>query len=445
MGQARSKPLGSLTFGHFSNTITIPHSRHDQDDDLLLRHPSLYGLSDPDQALKRNPLNSAISTQTCFERADSGYLGGQGDLTADLVYIDQTYYGHAKRLPKSDTRPVPLIAMSFAEVATLSLHKAMKVIQLSSRTLTCLSSNIGLLTAMRKLDLSYNQLTELPKEIGYLQQLEWLSVASNRLTHLPDTIAYLNNLLELDLSENRLEYLPASIGHLKKLQMLLLPTNSLRSLPVDMAGMVGLSTLDLSHNPLDVLPAEIICLQYLRRLRLDDCPLLSIADVDLAHNPPSLKETCARIALRHRLHTHPLSDVLVRYLTSFKSCSCCGGPYWDTFVVRKRLIERNERRICLEYRLCSAHWTTDSDRILQMFGPLPSSHSLPPQPTLPPLLPLFYSNQRPCRPCNTENTEEEEPKKRPWRSHKKITTRTHSGFLNLSKLKRASSRNDKVV
>ncbi|KAL0080324.1 hypothetical protein J3Q64DRAFT_1644535 [Phycomyces blakesleeanus] len=321
----------------------------------------------------------------------------------------------------------------------------MKIIQLSSRTLTRLNSNIGLLTTMRKLDLSYNQLTELPEEIGYLQQLEWLSVASNRLTHLPVTIAYLGSLAELDLSENRLEYLPASIGYLKKLQMLLLSTNCLRSLPVEMAGLIGLSTLDLSYNPLDVLPAEIICLQYLRRLKLDECPLLSLADVALAHNPPSLKETCARIALRHHLHTHPLSDILLKYLASSKACSCCGGPYWDTFVVRKRLIERNERSVPLEYRLCCAHWTTETDRILQMFGPLPSSSCLPPQPTLPPLLPFPHSNQRPCRPCNTDAVEEEESKKRSWRSqHKKVMNRNHSGFLNLSKLKRASSRNDKL-
>ncbi|CAO3589647.1 unnamed protein product [Absidia cylindrospora] len=236
-----------------------------------------------------------------------------------------------------------------------------------------------------------NILTELPDSIGQLQQLEVLLISKNKLQHLPDSIQYLPRLTELDLSYNQLSHLP-SLGHLTSLCTLLLSHNKLTRLPSDLIGMKRLVTMDLTHNPLPVLPAEITRLSNLRRLRLDHChKLLSLdehvqMEVELVHDPPSLKEICARKVLvllssssnvnsnskmdRYSVTTTKLERLtghLIPYLASANTCSSCHGPYFESHVIRRRLIEKNDLWIPLEYTLCSAHWSDEKDRLLNMF------------------------------------------------------------------------------
>lgn len=226
-----------------------------------------------------------------------------------------------------------------------------------------------------------------------MQQLENLSVAHNQITFIPDTICHLVHLTDFNLSHNQLEHLTPFISHLKGLQTLQLGHNQLQELTVSVERLCNLTLLDLSYNPIHVLPAEITQLPFLRRLRLDGCPFTNSLDqpFELAHDPPSLLETCARYIIKneHQVLSSVmrsnkqaknkamatketlkslLSDPLYHYLSTFSACSHCQGPYFESFVKRGRWIERNDVWVPLEYRLCSAHWSDESDRVYAMFS-----------------------------------------------------------------------------
>ncbi|KAG1455377.1 hypothetical protein G6F56_007078 [Rhizopus delemar] len=256
-------------------------------------------------------------------------------------------------------------------VKDITMNKQKKMLDLSEKNICSLTPNISLLTRIKKLDLSNNHLNELPEAIGYLCQLEQFSVAHNNLSYLPDSLCHLSRLKDFELSHNRLISITPHIGHLSRLQSLYLNHNQLTNLPFALEGLSSLVLLDLSHNPISVLPAQIIQLPYLRRFRLDGCPLATDIDhFSLSHDPPSLLEICARsiISLKKEKTNHSLPDTLSQYLTSYSICHHCRGPYFDSFISRARWVERNETWIPLEYRLCSAHWSDESDRIFATFS-----------------------------------------------------------------------------
>ena len=237
-----------------------------------------------------------------------------------------------------------------------------------------------------------------------MSNLESLILSRNRLQQLPDTIGYLSNLVELDVSYNELEELTPCIGHLERLKTLSLEFNQLSCLPVEISGLDSLVSIDLSRNPLQVLPAEISKLPYLRRIRLDDCPFNTNIEYSLKHNAPSLVEICARIIKRKEIKTKQvLPDHMDEYVQSAKSCTFCNGPYYQSYVLRGRLMEKTEMHIPLQYTLCSAHWSSVDDRILSMFSDQPTTSTSviyqPCLPTLPPCAPILRHEKQPnlCR------------------------------------------------
>ncbi|CAO3592621.1 unnamed protein product [Absidia cylindrospora] len=416
----------------------------------LLLYPQHYGLgyeNDDDDfgGTLRNRLSfpstsSASSLSLSYnghhtiDRIDSGYADQdtfgskklatliKNQLAQDIQYVDQLHYADflveqhdddtclftdsvsdmttstTSVADDNDDQPTSTIGtkLTFAAAALASQDPSMREICLSRRSLVSLSPNIGLLTSLRKLNLCNNQLVELPDSIGQLKQLETLLLSKNQLVRLPDTMQCLTRLTELDLSHNQLQRIH-SLGHYSSLCTLLLSHNQLSRVPSDLAGMKHLVTLDLSHNPLSVLPAEMTRLSNLRRLRLDYCHTLlnhkeqqQSMEVELAHDPPSLMEICARKVIlslssaspssnKQMLRTKKSSSTittqrvaqltghLLFYLASANICSSCHGPYFETQVVRRRWIERNDMWIPLEYRLCSAHWSDENDRLLHMF------------------------------------------------------------------------------
>lgn len=223
---------------------------------------------------------------------------------------------------------------------------------------------------------SYNELTYLPDEIEALCHLQYLNVSHNHLTSLPDTLCNLPNLVELDVSYNRLKDLTPCLRRPdnKKLEILHACSNRITYLPAMISNLTWLATLNLSQNPLYVLPAEIARLTHLRRLLLRECPLTDPKEQQklaypLAHNPPSLIECCARLITKEQLPIHENLPIhLRRYLANAKSCSACRGPYFDSFVSRGQMIEKLDGLLPLEHRLCSAHWSDESDRVLAMFA-----------------------------------------------------------------------------
>ncbi|KAI9267798.1 hypothetical protein BY458DRAFT_194115 [Sporodiniella umbellata] len=256
------------------------------------------------------------------------------------------------------------------------IDKRQKMLNLTQRGIYTLTPNISLLTRLKKLDLSNNRLKELPEAIGYLYQLEQLSVANNSLSQLPDSLCHLSQLKDFELSNNQLTSITPSIGHLSRLQSLYLNRNQLTQLPFVLEGLTSLILLDLSHNPISVLPAQIVQLPCLRRFRLEGCPLATSIDPPLEHDPPSLVEICARSLVASKI-PRTLPESLKHYLTAYNLCNHCRRPYFDTFVQRTRWIEHNELWIPLEYRLCSAHWSHESQRLLVTFSESFIHHTQP--------------------------------------------------------------------
>lgn len=216
---------------------------------------------------------------------------------------------------------------------------------------------------------SHNFLTRLPEAIGRLENLEYLCLAYNQLVELPDTISHLTNLNELDVSHNCLSDLTACfrIGS-KKLHTIHAENNAIDQLTYHIRNMTHLAFFNMSENPITVLPAEVAQLPYLRHMLLRGCPLKSNLTHSFEHDPPSLREICARITLRRQLSISHLPDHLVAYLATAKPCTSCRGPYFENYITRGQWIEKAEGLLPLEHRLCSAHWKDEDDRILHMFS-----------------------------------------------------------------------------
>lgn len=239
-------------------------------------------------------------------------------------------------------------------------------------------------------------MTDLPESIGYMQNLDTLILSKNGLKFIPDTIGYLSNLSDLDLSSNAIQELTPCISYLKKLKTLSLAYNQISYLPTTITGLANLISLDLTRNPLRVLPAEISQLPFLRKLRLDDIPFDSTLEYTLNHNAPSLVEICARIVTRKAIpNLNVLPDHMVSYIKSAKSCTSCHGPFYESFVLRGRLMEKTDMHIPLEYTLCSAHWSNVDDRIQSMFSAQPYTTSQ-----------VVHQPYRPNLPCPPKPTTE---------------------------------------
>ncbi|KAJ9069694.1 hypothetical protein DSO57_1015967 [Entomophthora muscae] len=285
---------------------------------------------------------------------------------------------------KQNDAPVELEELTFGHLPSMTS------LAMCSTNLMQLTPHVGQMKQMQTIQMCCNQLVSLPREIGHLNNLTQLDLSKNRLKVLPDTIGLLTKLVELKISNNQLVTLPASIGMLTKLTTLLASHNELGSVPRECEGLVGLTTLDLSHNPIRALPAEIGQLQFLRRLALDGCPLLTEDDLcklgkQYAEEPRipllTLKELAARALVQNQVpvHVEHLPPRLYRFLISANTCSFCHGPFFSHSATRGRMMDKNDTKIPLEYRLCTPHWKDDRERISLLFcaAPDPAPRSRP--------------------------------------------------------------------
>jgi len=102
-----------------------------------------------------------------------------------------------------------------------------KVIDLSGKELTSVSSDIFAKTNTEELDLSNNNLEgSLPAEVRFLQNLKVLDLSNNTFTGVPAEIGQLKNLEVLNLSNNQVTGLPYELGNLSNLKVLNLKGNS---------------------------------------------------------------------------------------------------------------------------------------------------------------------------------------------------------------------------
>ncbi|KAI8065211.1 hypothetical protein BC940DRAFT_304465 [Gongronella butleri] len=342
-------------------------------------------------------------------------------------------------------------------------------LSLQDNRLTCLPDTLGYLVGLVELDASRNQLTRLPSSLGYLDKLQSLHAGHNGIRDLPvQMVSGLRTLVILDVSHNPISVLPAEITQLHFLRRLILDGCPLEAIihhstmhPADASSSLTLPLPPMPLSPL-VRANSASSLSQNRFITSRALPLLppSASDANLGdngdendmdsdnmdhqhqhnahayslrHNPPSLREQCARQIVRQNLHVDDaLPEHLVRYLQTATPCTLCRSPYFDTYVRRGRWIERGNRWIPLEYRLCKAHFSTQQDRLLYLFSQeqlptLTSPYMQPYRASLPEI-----TRDPPPRPA-TPNNNAAPPAK--FRSHRmKVMNRNQSGFLSLSKL-----------
>ncbi|KAI9010440.1 hypothetical protein CLU79DRAFT_710459 [Phycomyces nitens] len=228
---------------------------------------------------------------------------------------------------------------------------------------------ISRLTRLTFLDLSHNQLETLPESIRYLKHLQHLNLANNLIPELPSVIQFFVKLNHLDLSNNPLQELSANIARLTQLTM-----------------------LDLTGTKISNVPSELLRLTKVS-VRVDNCPNIAERSVSfdqtLKYDPPSLLEICSRIVMRPLLLDSATKKKMISqraldstfslvpqnvkdFLSSPKACSFCEGPYFKSCVFRYRIVQRHDDTyLPVEYRLCSAHWSNEDDRVLTMFAEQP--------------------------------------------------------------------------
>lgn len=206
----------------------------------------------------------------------------------------------------------------------------------------------------------------------------------------------LKHLKHLDISHNRLTQLPSGIYSLCKLTHFDMSHNPLRRVSANLARLIELSLLDLSSTEIISIPAELLTTLSMTTIRLENCQHLGDElNQILVHNPPSLVETCARQMIQPILldliqkkknkkqqkkqeeSFQRLPQHVLHYLSRPKACSTCGGPYFQSSVTRYRIVQRQDDSwVPVEYKLCSAHWNNERDRILALFSEVPE-RSLP--------------------------------------------------------------------
>ncbi|RCH98791.1 hypothetical protein CU098_008420, partial [Rhizopus stolonifer] len=250
------------------------------------------------------------------------------ELDHDLKYIDKTYYDSTQ---------------GYNNESKLAHEKQLSV---SLQSLV-LNKTMDFVRSISHLDLRNVGLFTLPSQVTLLTRLTLLDLSHNKLVKLPSSIDQLKNLRHLNLSYNELTQLPSNIYNLERLDHLNMSFNPLKQISASLACLFHLTFLDLSNTHIHSIPVELLGLS-MTIIKTDGCNELKDRSIEfnqrLIHNPP-------------------------------KACSSCGGPYFQSCVIRYRIVQRQDDTwIPAEYRLCSAHWNTEDDRLLALFSKKPSSY-----------------------------------------------------------------------
>lgn len=294
--------------------------------------------------------------------------------------------------------------------------------------LSMVPASIGFLARLTDLNLSNNNLSTLPRSLVALSQLQILDLQDNNLSWIqPEIFISCRKLTIINLNGNPIQILPSELLQCRMFRRIrlercplidgipgqhfataapniicddwlhafamhrLIPSSLFQEgIPVPVSQGTGrplnpLAPTASGHPPFPIplrylsspLPAKykgqkpfgvVIGTGSARNVGSDDPLFFPI---------PSLRESCARWIMRHNSNV-PVSipTRLADYLTSARTCSFCGGPYFESWTPRCRMMVKGDTKIPLLYRLCSIHWRRDSHRIEEMFT---SNHATSPR------------------------------------------------------------------
>jgi hypothetical protein len=137
------------------------------------------------------------------------------------------------------------------------INKIDDILQLDSKQLQIVPSEIGILTKLQRLNLANNQLHMIPIEIWHLDKLQELCLYNNQLVSMPPEIGRLGMLIELDLSYNKLDTIPSEIGLLSKLHIIDLDYNKLHTIPSEIWQLPNLQKIFLDIKQSQLVPQNI--------------------------------------------------------------------------------------------------------------------------------------------------------------------------------------------
>lgn len=166
--------------------------------------------------------------------------------------------------------------LGILEGVTTNINGDIIELEMNTKLLVALPSEIGFLTALEFFMARNNELTSIPPEIGQLTSLEILLLDINGITTLPQSIGNLSSLVELEISNNNLTAIPAEIGQLSSLKEFDASGNQINTLPSEFFQLTELTGLRLGENQFSSLPREIGFLTKLRLLKLSNNQLTSL-------------------------------------------------------------------------------------------------------------------------------------------------------------------------
>ena len=134
---------------------------------------------------------------------------------------------------------------------------AIRGIDLSSKKLEVIPTELFQLGNLQELALSYNQIRVIPTELFQLGNLQELALSYNQIRVIPTELFQLGNLQELLLDHNQINVIPPEIGQLGNLQGLAFSYNQISVIPPQVGQLGNLQRFNFDANQISVIPPEI--------------------------------------------------------------------------------------------------------------------------------------------------------------------------------------------
>ncbi len=217
--------------------------------------------------------NPLVYTVTAEDGTTTDY-----QVTLEITFTDRDALIAIYKANSENTLDWDLNDLNLANWSGVQLNNGrVRVLQMSSKQLTILPSEIRKLSDLATLFVNNNRFTELPLLFKELFNLKVLYINNNDFTSIPELVWTLSNLEVLSLSGLNLSTLSSGISNLSQLNTLYLGNNKLTSIPTQLTGLSNLRILSLSDNNITIVPSFISDLTALQSLDLENNDVRSIS------------------------------------------------------------------------------------------------------------------------------------------------------------------------